>query len=341
MGTAFRTRPSYDTRVVSTTTREGITLLACIPGPLGRHTPLFVLQERIEHANKIMLYIFETACIVLREPSFNRIHFRGVLESFLSVVQERIEQAERLVNQWSISDEDIYRIFWANTLQMLLTVEERGLSPGHENLSLNTVGGVLNSSGCAHIDLKNEGPGTLRFIDELAKARDELWRNHRLSTHPAAAALAAPFPRSLPLQPLTEPYISYMRDGVSKTPYIASRIKAAVFPEQKTALAPYPENEEMREAIGIFVDDYLFALKMYTAKWLDKEEQRGRVHAAWTYAVGPLSEGRLTWEEAYRYWTTGETWYAEFPAYWHRVSDAESLDWSLVPGAERPDEVEG
>ncbi|KAK7190338.1 hypothetical protein PSPO01_03313 [Paraphaeosphaeria sporulosa] len=332
--------PLTTRELYQTTTREGITLLSGIPRTLSRDTPLSELQNRVEYANKIMLFMFETTCIALREPSFNRVHFRGVLALFASVVQQRIQQAGRLEEHSSMSHEDVYRILWADTLKMLLIVEERGLSPGHENLSLNTVRGVLNYQGTAYIDLKDDRPATLRFFDELAKARDELWRKHRLFTHPATDILPAPFPKGLPVQHLTEPYVLYLRKEHHETPYIASRINAAVFPEQKAALVPFPEDGEMRKAIGTFLDDYLFALNMFAPKWLNKEDKTRRMHEAWAYASGPLSEGRFNLEEADRYWTTGESGGRIFPKYWRKAFDTSLSNWPLVPEAEHPDKIQ-
>ncbi|KAL5417684.1 hypothetical protein PMIN04_007642 [Paraphaeosphaeria minitans] len=322
-----------------TTTREGINLLSGRLRTLNRDAPFSELQNRVEYANKIMLFMFETTCIALREPSFNKLHFRGVLAMFASVVQKRMKQAGRLKKYSNMSHEDVYRVLWADTLKILLIVEERGLSPGHENLSLNTVRGVLNNQGTANIDLKGEEPATLRFFDEFAKARDELWRKHRLFAHPATAVLPAPYPKGLPVQHLTEPYLLYLRDDHSETPYIASRIKAAVFPEQKAALVPFPEDKEIREAIGTLVDDYLFALKMFASEWLNKEEKTRRLHEAWAYAIGPLSEGRFTPQDADRYWTTGETGDIFFPKYWHDASDTRFPNWPLVPEAKYPEAV--
>lgn len=323
-----------------TTTREGMVLLSGIPGSLNNTIPVSELRTRVEYANKIMLFMFETTCIALREPSFNRLHFRGVLALFSGIVQERMKQAGRLEKHSNMSHEEVYHILWADTLKMLLVVEEKGLSSGYEDLSLNTVRGVLNYQGTACVDLKDEGPATLRFFDELARLRDELWRKHRLSVHSATAALPAPFPRGLPVQHLTEPYVSHLRNQDSGTTYIASRIKAAVFPEKRAALVPFPDDQEVREAIGTFVDDYLFALNMFAPKSLNQEEGDKRVREAWSYAVGPLSEGRFTPEEAGSYWTTGETWDRLFPKSWHEASNTRLPNWPLVPEVEYSGKVE-
>ncbi|KAF2437592.1 hypothetical protein P171DRAFT_437657 [Karstenula rhodostoma CBS 690.94] len=323
-----------------TTNREGMTLLSGIPRYLNKTMSLSELRNRVEYANNIMLYMFETTCIALREPSFNKLHFRGVLALFASIVRERMIEAARLKKYVRMSDEEVYHVLWADTLKLLLTVEEKGLSPGHEALSLNTVRGVLNYPGNAHVDLKDEAPPTLRFFDELAEARDALWKKHRLSAYPATTALPAPFPQGLPVQHLTEPYILSLHTAQSGAPYIAARINAAVFPERRAALVPFPEDQEIREAIGVFVDDYIFALRVFTPNWLNKEERTRCAHEAWSYAVGPLSEGRFTSDEADRYWSTGETWDSVFPKSWHEAFNTKLPDWPLVPDVEHPGKIE-
>jgi hypothetical protein len=324
------------------TTREGVTLLSGIPGSLSKNTSFSELRHRVEYANKIVLFMFETTCLALREPSFNKHHFQGALAMFGSVVKERMKQAARFKSYFSMSDDEVHHILWAHTLEMLLTAEKKALSAGHENLSLNTVGGVLNYMAFTCVDLEDEEPATFRFFDEFAKARDELWRKHRLSAHPATAALPAAFPRGLPVQHLIEPYVSCSHNAERWTPYIASRIQSAVFPDRNTALVELPEDQEMRAAIGTFIDDYHFALRTTVPKSLNRDERKRRIHQAWSYAIGSLSEGRCTPDEAVRYWGAENTWNSVFPEFWPSKQEfrARLPEWPLIPEVGHPDKVE-
>jgi hypothetical protein len=321
---------------------EGMTLLSGIPASLSKDMSFPELRHRVEYANQIILFTFETTCLALREPTFNRNNFRAALGVFGSVVKERMKQAARLKSYFSMSDDEVHHILWAHTLKMLLTAEEKGMSPGHEDLSLNTMRGILNYTGFACVDLEDEEPATFRFLDELAKARDELWRKYRLSVHPATATLPAAFPRGLPVQHLIEPYVSCPHNADRWTPYIASRIQSAVFPDRNTALVALPEGQEMRAAIGAFTDDYVFALRTTVPKSLNRDERKRRIHQAWSYAIGPLSEGRCTPDEAVRYWGAEHVRNSAFPEFWPSKQEfrAGLPEWPLIPEVEHPDKVE-
>ncbi|KAJ4299806.1 hypothetical protein N0V90_005052 [Kalmusia sp. IMI 367209] len=325
-----------------TYTNEGITLLSGIPEPLPDTTcDSSELRHRVQSANEILLFMFDTACLALREPSFNRRHWHGVLGLFASVISRRKGRSADLKKLFSFSDEEMYDILWKDTTKMLIAVEEKGQLPGYEALGVNTVRGILNQTATARTDLEIEEASTFRFFDEFAKARDELWQKHRVSTHPAVAALPEPFPRGLPLQHLIEPYAMSVHDLHSCTPYIAARVDAAVFPDPVAALAPVPEDQEMRDAIGTFIDDYTFALRMMVPDSLNEDEKKHRVSRAWSFATGPLSEERFTTEEAIRYWKTNKL-ENSFPKFWPREKMLKSQfpDWPLVPEVERSGEIE-
>ncbi|KAF1968905.1 hypothetical protein BU23DRAFT_513967 [Bimuria novae-zelandiae CBS 107.79] len=320
------------------TMKEGVDLLSGVSGPLQEHLSYPELRDRIIHANRIILFIFETTCLALREASFNRHHFRGVLDLFADVVRERVSQCRQIKKIANIDDEQLYHALWEDTLDMLIMVEEKGLSPGYENLSLHTVRGALNSHGSA---LENAEPTTLRFFDDLAKRRDKLWQKHRVSMHSAVAALPEPFPRGLPIQHLIGLYSICVHNSHPYTPYIAARMEATLFPDPKAALTPVSEDPEMREAIGPFVDDYFFALRMMVPKSLNEEEKKSRIHRVWSYATGPLSKDRFTEDEAVRYWKR-EGSSDPFLKLWPSDETVMSRypDWPLVPDVEHAGEVE-
>ena len=322
---------------------ETLKLLTGIWEVLHERTSFNDLCDRIKYANQIILFMFETVCLAAREPSFQRGHFHGVLVLPALIVSERKKWSRRLKNSIGFSDEEIYQIVWKNTLEMLLSIEEKGLATGYENLGLNSVRGILGGS-FAGVCLADEGPSTYRFFDEFAKARDELWRRYRLLEFPAVTTLPDAFPRGLPVQFLIGPYVIPARDVHSYTPYIASRMKATVFPDPVAALTPIPADKEAQKAIGIFIDDYRFALRMMIPEFLDKKEKQSRVDQAWSYAIGLLSADRFTREEASRYWKKKDNkWISEFPIkLWPGVEITRPgpASWPLVPEYERIEEIE-
>lgn len=313
---------------------EFTSLLSGIPRYLDKSTSVLDLRNRVETANKLLLLIFETTCLALREPAFKLDHFRGAIRLFASVVRDRMKQASRLKKTIGTSDEELYLVLWADTLKMLITVEEKGLSPGHEKLFLNTAWGVLNHAGSENIDLEDEEPETFRFFDDLAKARDQLWRKHRLSTHPATATLPEPFPRGLPLQNLIEPYVILVPDAHSCAPYIASRMETALFPDRAAALITVPEDRDSCKAIHTHFDKYSFALRMFLPMGISEDEKKKRVHRVWSYVIGPLSEKRFSPAEAVRYWETGPWSAPDVKLYVEKETEPMLPDWPVVPKVE-------
>ncbi|KAF3275914.1 hypothetical protein TWF970_006525 [Orbilia oligospora] len=90
------------------------------------------------------------------------------------------------------------------------------------------------------------------------------------------------------------------------TPYIALRTKAAVFPpaEISKILIPTKNNPPIAngDPLQDFIDDYQYALNLYISVDVPEQERQTRFDSAWDYAIGPLSEGRMTTEQAIRYW---------------------------------------
>lgn len=322
------------------TSSEGVALLSGIRMHPNEHESAFELQTRVEQANRIILYMFDTVCLGLREPAFDLAQYKGVLCLFASVVRERIKHSARLKKFVKLSDEELYQILWKDTLRMLISVEEKALSPGYEKLHLDDVDGALryDKVHTGRVDLEDEEPTTFKFLDDLAKARDEMWQKHRVSMHPAVASLPKPFPRGLPIQHLIGPYYLNVRDLHKWSPYITARLETTIFPDPKAATAPIPGDRETLEAIGTFIDSYTFALHQLVPKALDKEERKTLMNRVCSYLTGPLCEGRFTQEEAYRYW---DSELSSSPSWSSGLTIESQLpQWPLVPESEHLSEVE-
>jgi hypothetical protein len=277
-------------------------LLSGIPEPFDNTLDASTLRQRIEHANSILTSMFNTACAALKEPSFSDSDWHGTFGLFQSVVQERIDVTPKLKKFLMCSDDQLYKILWESTTQMLLAVEKQANEDQHIRLGANTTSGILGSMQQSSIQLKTTGMSTYAFLDNLAKTRDQLWRKLRLTTYPAVAKLPAVFPQGLPIQHLIAPWQVNMLHLPSCMPYLASRVEAALFPNAIEALQPVPEGHEIRKAIGTFVDSYQYTLKLYVPTTCDKQERKKRVEKIWNYAIGPLSQGRMNAEEAVRFW---------------------------------------
>ncbi|KAF2128711.1 hypothetical protein P153DRAFT_432302 [Dothidotthia symphoricarpi CBS 119687] len=262
------------------------------------------LRQRIERANTIMADLFDVACSALHEPSFSVHDWRGTIELFQHVVKERLNLSEDLRQAIKASDDEMYTVFWEHTVVTLVAVEEKANQEGHERLGANLLSGILGRGMDIGITFKNQDVSTITFLDNLARARDRLWQKIRLSRYPAVLTLPAAFPRGLPVQHLVAPWFPDIRNLQQHAPYIFSRVMTSLFIEPKAALDLAPTNKEAVDAIGAFVDSYQFALRVYIPEAYEPQEKTMRLTQVWNHAIGPLSQPRMSSDEAIRVWKT-------------------------------------
>ncbi|KAF3925183.1 hypothetical protein ABW20_dc0102657 [Dactylellina cionopaga] len=285
--------------------KEAQKLLSGIPEFIDVNQDRTHFRNRVEEANKIIEELFDTVYLALREPSFEVSEWEGTLCLFQGVVQERIRRSPKLQKSLNLSDNEVYDILWESLVKLILTVEGKALESGFEKMNLNNVRGVLG--------YKNP------------------------SEHPAVDTLPEYFPRGLPIQHLIAPF--YLNTPSLKicAPYIESRANSAVFLSHDAALAPIPMDEDSMAAIGNFIDDYIVALKILVPETLEEEERQQVADCAWAHAVGPLSHGRLSAEEAVSYWrnrfgqAVGESWAPK--------TSTEPDDWAIIPNTNDPTEA--
>jgi hypothetical protein len=294
------------------------------------------IQARVRLGNAVLQDLFDTACAAIREPSFQPYDWVDTLGLFQKVVQNRIDSSPKLKKQLKASDDDMYTIIWEDTLEMLLTVEEKAHRSENTRLGATAPRGPCDLGVAFRLRLTNTEPSIYRFFDNLAKARDSLWRNLRSSRHTTVLALPKPFPRGLPIQHLTGSWILSEPKLEDLAPYIASRAKAVIFLDPAEALTPAPDDEESKAAFGHFVDSYNYALQIYVPESCDRSQRIERVSQAWSYLVGSLSSSRMSEEEAARYFQQIRPQYLQ--EYWppSLQSDFASRTWPLLPEVDDP-----
>jgi hypothetical protein len=300
-------------------------LLSGIPERINEEVTAIDFHHRVELANQILSGLFKRACLALREPSFSKYHWHGTLCLFFHTVRHRIERSKDIKDRLRLSEEELYDVLWEDTLTVLIAVEEKAILPSHSRLDFNSLGGILAFQHATLPPLKNALPSTYRFLDTLAKARDDLWRKHRPTCHPAVTSLPDPFPRGLPIQHLTTPFILDSPSLGILAPYIASRRDAAVFLRPGLAQRVVPADDETLHAIGKFVDDYYFAFELLLPTMLSRKEKLQQRDRVWAHAIGPLSQGRMSPGEALRYWHTTKV-YMNVP-----LCKTEDEMWPLLP----------
>ncbi|KAF9630094.1 hypothetical protein BFW01_g275 [Lasiodiplodia theobromae] len=272
------------------------------PGGLeSAETTVETLRASVVEANEAIWTLLETIVMAMREPAAMwsihtppRILFRSVVDLRRTTFSTALEKTSRF------SEDDIYRIIWEDTLALLIRAEKAFLDPGPARWMEGNVEGVLEYYSVVKVE--NASPSTYRFFDELAKARDQLWRDLRPTQKPATSSLPEPYPRGLAIQNLTGNIRMRASDAQEMTPYIASRARAVLFMDPTKALALYPDDEVLQAAAEGFVDSYQEALEIFIPNTLPKEERKRRVEEVWAHAVGPCSQGRMSSSEPFRYW---------------------------------------
>ncbi|RYO75341.1 hypothetical protein DL764_010511 [Monosporascus ibericus] len=279
--------------------RETLDLLSGIPlkgppkAPRELLIPIDEVRNNILKANKVMLLLLESASEALCEPWSWRGHWNYVLDLPQKTTQRRLDRAHEIQEIYNLDEETLSKNIWNPTIDLLLEFEKFGLKSGHEKLELQQLSGPL---GPLSVVLERPQPATYAFLNELAQKRDELWREFRLKDHPSIVSLGSPWPQGLPVQFLC-PETNW--EHVS---YVQSRSEKVVFLDGSVALQPPPEDEELCEAIGPFVDGYMFALQVYIKSSVSDDDQDSRIRHAWKHAVTNLSDAAMSEEEIPRFW---------------------------------------
>ena len=283
--------------------RETAQILAGIPESIDSSFTVSALRSRVEKANAILVDMFGTACSAMMQPSFSSSNWRGVQDLFQQVVEQRITLTKKLSETLKASSDELYDSVWEGTVQMLIMLEERANSEVCKKLEANRLTGLLDCLWVGtELRLEVATAPTLRFFDRLAKGRDELWRKIRAATHPAMNSIPECLPRGLPIQYLTSCWILEVENLEKDAPYLSSRVRAALFMDPEFAFQIIPTDDESRKLIGVFVDSYEYALKLYIPESCTKAVKQARVKEVWDFATGPLSRGRIYSLDIIRYW---------------------------------------
>ncbi|KAK3344281.1 hypothetical protein B0T25DRAFT_322523 [Lasiosphaeria hispida] len=277
-------------------TKEGLELLCGIPSkPRLAGKTVAMVREDIRAGNKIILQLLETAAAGLQEPFFEASVWSSVGSLASSVVAHRFRFINAFQSENGLSDEEVYDLVWKPTLGMLIEAEEFTLQEEHEELGFARLQGLLRCSVP-----KDTRTHVWKFLDGLAKARDELWQQERIKRRPPVSTLGSPWPKGLPAHFLCD---LEFQDASPNLPYVLARAKAVVFGKPTILLSSPPEDQELRGAIEGFVDDYDACLKIFVDYHNNEiTDRHARLVHAWNYATTYLTGDRMTTEEARIFW---------------------------------------
>ncbi|KAL2882617.1 hypothetical protein SGCOL_001819 [Colletotrichum sp. CLE4] len=244
------------------------------------------------------MQLLETASMSLREPSFQAHDWHAVVQLPAAVVKRRLQLVNKFQDARKLTDAEIYEIVWLPTLDFLVEVETLVLHPSHHELYPDGTDGLYPVGDC--FEAREKRSHAYKFVDRLAKARNELWQKHRPQRFPSVLTLGEPWPKGLPVQSLLPARFLGLQN-IDAMSYVLERIEKVVFGDPKVLLQELPKDKKSREAIGRFVDEYSFALKSYVDE-RDESSRQERTRKAWRHAVDSLSGPRMTKIEALRLW---------------------------------------
>ncbi|KAJ4859948.1 hypothetical protein T069G_04936 [Trichoderma breve] len=283
-------------------TRELTDLVAFLPAKESTPVHFEELSQRIQSANDILQILFDTAMMGVNEPSFRGWSDWGnAFELINRVICKRIALVNDFQDRTKISDDALFEALWKPTFAML----EKMLP--HQHI-FGPAGGVRFDnraySSLSRFQVKDPESlrePTIRFLDQLARYHDSIWREFRLRHTPALVTADEIWPKGLTIQHLVYDFES----ALPYLPYGRSRIEAIVFMNPLRGLQPIQIDEETQLAIGPFIDSWAAALQQYIRMpgKLSKEPQRKeRISRAWQHATINLSKDRMSPEEAERFW---------------------------------------
>ncbi|KAI8938330.1 hypothetical protein NX059_005981 [Plenodomus lindquistii] len=314
---------------------EAVRLLSGIPEPIDSSMTMSELRDGVEKANSILSGMFDTACTAILQPSFFAPAWSGVLYMFRRVVVERIRLTSALTKALAITTDELYDSLWGGTIAMLVTVEEKANSEAYKKLSANLLQGLFSRPGNEEIiKVATNNPSAIRFLDQLAMARDVLWRKLRSVAYPHMSTMPECLPRGLAIQHLVPQFTLNVENLDTLAPYLASRVSKALFPDPKLAFQVIPVDKKAQDCIGVFVDSYEHALQLYIPECCSETIKKNRVKEVWAYATGPLSQDRLKKRDIDQYWNEVEP--DDLQRLWPPRKYQVITVWPVLPDANEP-----
>ncbi|EHK47245.1 hypothetical protein TRIATDRAFT_282697 [Trichoderma atroviride IMI 206040] len=290
---------------------EGISLLAVLH--FNKDTPLTMtleqLTKNIRSANEILQTLFETAIMAANEPSFDASNWQATLGLIRKAISRRLNWINDFQDRCEMSDDALFVAVWEPTLTMLKEMISTLLGPAGERFKAIDAYATVSWRLVSEPETMREP--TIRFLNALAVFHDSIWAERRMLETPAIVTAGEIWPKGLAIQHLSDHFGMTM----AYLPYTRSRIESIVYMDAHKAMASVQVDEETQAAIGEFIDSGREALRLYirsprvryskspTLKDFPLRMQRQeRITKAWKYATVNLSKGRMSLEEAERFW---------------------------------------
>lgn len=281
---------------------EVIDLIAGIPCRTGTRS-MDEIREAVDNGNRIMHILTETAYKAVLEPSFKSFDWNHVAKIPALVLARRLSLVHTLQSKSPLEGDIVYEKIWRGTLKTLIEIESTNLDEENEALRWQSMTDMISDDDLLE-DFDRAAllpPATVRFLDEYAQKRDELWAQKRLQRYPAVLELPRLFPRGLPIQYLFPRADKENVSLVCQLPYVFKRAEEIVFVDEQVHEV-IPSSKEKQAAIASYIDSYETALAYYINAHKSGPERDAAVVKAWNHAVGPLSPRNLQPLQRDRFW---------------------------------------
>uniref|UniRef100_A0A8H7N3U8 Uncharacterized protein n=1 Tax=Bionectria ochroleuca TaxID=29856 RepID=A0A8H7N3U8_BIOOC len=255
------------------------------------------IRENIQKANKVLMTLLETAAMTVDLPSFCRSDWESVYQLIPKVVELRLKNYQNMQVKMKWSDGQVFNVILQPTLDMMVAAESLILRPGNRRLGFQSPNGFpLFTKSSSTMEFT---PLVVTFLDTLAYNRDSLWAGFRARLDAEASTLQVPWPKGLPVQCLWPEHHIIQAGDAS---YLQKRAQDVVFCDPQAALSPAPSSAKAHASIGVFVDDWSVALRIYLHGKNGDSNYETRLKTAWDYALYHLTGDRMSTEEAQRFW---------------------------------------
>ncbi|CRG84051.1 Receptor-type tyrosine-protein phosphatase zeta [Talaromyces islandicus] len=221
------------------------------------------LAEILRRAHEIVVDLLETSLLLLREPwarNSQNPHIGFTTES------------------------PLVKLALDPLILIFMDFEREGNAEGQTDVYWSGPSSLIGSLTCP----KNPSTVELAFIDRIAQARDEFWKEHRARMNPDVLTLGAGWPRGLPIQYLvkgeTYNWLYHATRRPDEAPYLASRINEVLFAPLDTIMAGVPKDNT---PISKFVDSFSFAINALPAEG-EPTEKVPNMLRVWEHHVSKL-----------------------------------------------------
>lgn len=180
-----------------------------------------------------------------------------------TIFRDRVDALKQNPHVGFTTESPLVKLALDPLISIFMDFEREGNAEGQTDVYWSGPSSLVGSLTCP----KNPSAVELAFMDRLAQARDEFWKEHRARMNPDVLTLGAGWPRGLPIQYLVKSeaynWLYHAIKRPDEAPYLASKVNGVLFAPLDTIMAGVPEDNG---PICKFVDSLSFAINALLAE---------------------------------------------------------------------------